>query len=68
MDKIGRLRRMAQEALQEYHAAINAGGEPSFPQWADDLLEVCELAESSGTPSTRMPRPPDQHNLRHRLS
>lgn len=46
MDKINRLRVMAQEALFEYEASLTAGGEPVYPDWADDLLEVCEQAEA----------------------
>lgn len=68
MDRIGRLRQMAKEALQEYQAAINAGGEPTYPQWADDLMAVCELAETASSPALRMPRAPEQLNLRQRLS
>jgi len=69
MDKIGRLRQMAKEALQEYQAAITAGGEPSYPQWADDLLSVCDLAETAVAPLPRMPHRTSEHlNLRNRLS
>lgn len=46
MERIERLRRMAKEALHEYQAAISAGGEPSYPQWAEDIMAVCEQAES----------------------
>jgi hypothetical protein len=46
MDKIKRLRSMAREALLDYQTAISCGGEPVFPQWADDLLDVCEQAEA----------------------
>lgn len=46
MDKIKRLRAMAQEALLEYETSLTAGGEPVYPDWADDMLEVCEQAEA----------------------
>jgi hypothetical protein len=36
---------MAHEAAQEYQAALLAGEEPSYPQWADDILAVCDQAE-----------------------
>lgn len=45
MIQIDRLRLMAREAIIEYQSALLAGGEPSYPQWADDLLVVCEHAE-----------------------
>ncbi|QNA89665.1 hypothetical protein G4G28_16475 [Massilia sp. Dwa41.01b] len=64
MDKIGRLRCMAQEALQEYQAAVSAGGEPSFPQWADDLMAVCEMAESATSPTPRLTRAAEHYSLR----
>lgn len=47
MIQIDRLRVMASEAILEYQAALTGGGEPSYPQWADDLLVVCERAEAS---------------------
>ena len=50
MIQIDRLRVMAAEAILDYQAALMNGGEPSYPQWADDLLVVCERAEAS--PST----------------
>lgn len=68
MDRIGRLRQMAKEALQEYQAAINAGGEPTYPQWADDLMSVCDLAETAAAPALRMQRATDRIDLRPRLS
>lgn len=46
MEKIKRLRAMAQEALLEYQASLTSGGEPVYPEWADDMLEVCEQAEA----------------------
>lgn len=36
---------MAREALADYQAAVSGGSEPVYPQWADDMLEVCEQAE-----------------------
>lgn len=47
MIQIERLRVMASEAILEYQAALTGGSEPSYPQWADDLLVVCERAEAS---------------------
>ena len=47
MIQIDRLRVMAAEAILEYQTALTDGGEPSYPQWADDLLVVCERAEAS---------------------
>lgn len=47
MIQIDRLRVMASEAILEYQAALTGGSEPSYPQWADDLLVVCERAEAS---------------------
>lgn len=55
MERIERLRRMAKEALQEYQAAITAGGEPSYPQWAEDIMAVCEQAESATTDPLQLP-------------
>jgi hypothetical protein len=46
MVQIERLRAMAHEAIQEYQSALKAGGEPTFPQWAEDMLAVCDLAET----------------------
>jgi hypothetical protein len=46
MNKINRLRAMAQEALIEYQASLASGGEPVYPDWADDMLDVCEQAEA----------------------
>lgn len=58
MERIERLRGMAKEALQEYQAAIAAGGEPSYPQWAEDIMAVCEQAESAVTAPLHMPLRP----------
>ena len=55
MERIERLRRMAKEALHEYQAAITSGGEPSYPQWAEDIMAVCEQAESVA--ADPLPRP-----------
>lgn len=61
MIQIDRLRVMASEAILEYQSALTGGSEPSYPQWADDLLVVCERAESavsieaaSARPATRV--------------
>jgi hypothetical protein len=45
MIQIERLRTMARDAIEEYQSALIAGSEPSFPQWAEDLLAVCDHAE-----------------------
>lgn len=45
MVQIERLRAMANEAVEEYKSALLAGGEPAYPQWADDILVVCDQAE-----------------------
>lgn len=46
MDQIDRLRAMAREAVMEYQLETRAGGEPSYPHWADDIFVVCEQAEA----------------------
>lgn len=51
MVQIERLRVMAAEAIQEYQRALAAGGEPTYPQWADDIFAVCLQAEAT----TRFP-------------
>lgn len=56
MDKIDRLRAMALDALREYEVALVEGGEPVYPSWADDMLEVCGQAEAGL-------RPPFEHRL-----
>jgi hypothetical protein len=38
---------MAREALDQYQSALRSGEEPSYPQWADDMLMVCDEAEAS---------------------
>ena len=38
-------RPMALNAIQTYHAEVCGGGEPVYPNWADDMLSVCQLAE-----------------------
>ncbi|MDB5950474.1 MAG: hypothetical protein JWR65_2329 [Massilia sp.] len=47
MIQIDRLRAMATEAIREYQSGLTGGSEPSYPQWADDLLVVCDRAEAS---------------------
>lgn len=32
-------RKMAQDAMDEYDAGIRAGGEPTYPQWAANILK-----------------------------
>jgi hypothetical protein len=61
MVQIERLRVMAREAVDEYQAALLAGEEPSYPQWADDILAVCDQAEVGlmfrGYSKTHVPAP-----------
>jgi hypothetical protein len=45
MDQINRLRAMAKEAISQYEAHTFAGRDAAYPQWADDVLEVCKQAE-----------------------
>lgn len=51
MDKITRLRKMALDALRDYEIALAAGGEPVYPAWADDMLDVCGQAEAGAWPT-----------------
>ena len=69
MERIERLRRMANEALHEYQAATSAGGEPFYPQWAEDILAVCDQAEAAAAHPARMPlRVAEIHHLRRHAS
>ncbi|TCS37452.1 hypothetical protein EDC30_104256 [Paucimonas lemoignei] len=46
-EAIDRLRAMARDALQEYNVqCMKHGGEPEFPQWAKDTLDVCRIAKT----------------------
>lgn len=45
MVEIERLREMANAALEAYENEVSAGRHPDYPQWADDMLAVCERAE-----------------------
>lgn len=45
MVEIERLREMANAALKVYEEEVSAGRNPYYPQWADDMLVVCERAE-----------------------
>lgn len=40
---IARLRDYANEAIKQYSAEIAGGGEPPYPQWAGDILELLLL-------------------------
>jgi hypothetical protein len=44
-NQIERLRALAKEALEQFRAEIDAGGEPPYPAWVDDVLDVCNFAE-----------------------
>jgi hypothetical protein len=46
-DTIARVRTLAEDARKQYNDDLAAGGEPNYPQWIDDVLAVCELAESA---------------------
>lgn len=44
---IQRLNALATDALTQYHAEIQAGGEPAYPAWVDDVAAVAdELARA----------------------
>ena len=45
MVEIERLREMANAALKVYEEEVSAGRSPYYPQWANDMLVVCERAE-----------------------
>jgi hypothetical protein len=47
MTPLERLRAMARDALNQYQSALHSGEEPSYPQWADDVLLVCAEAEAN---------------------
>ena len=40
-----RLGVMADQAHQIYHAEVAAGGEPSYPAWADDVKVLCSVRD-----------------------
>lgn len=44
---IARVKSLAADARKQYHEDLAAGGEPKYPEWIDDVLAVCELAESA---------------------
>jgi hypothetical protein len=61
MIQIDRLRVMANEAILEYQSALIGGSEPPYPEWADDLLLVCERAETAiARNASRSCQPADQ--------
>lgn len=39
---IQRLNALAADALTQYHAEIQSGGEPVYPAWVDDLAAVAD--------------------------
>lgn len=43
--QIERMRALAKEARKQYDEEMAAGGEPPYPQWTDDAIAVCDLAE-----------------------
>ena len=36
-----RLLKLAHDAIREHNEQCIAGGEPPYPSWADDLIELC---------------------------
>lgn len=51
---IQRLNALAADALTQYHAEIQAGGEPVYPAWVDDVAAVAdELARAQGHPDKK---------------
>lgn len=44
-EKIDRLRKMATEAIQQYSDETFSGGEPVYPQWAQDMLDVLNMVD-----------------------
>lgn len=45
MVEIERLREMARAALKAYEEETLVGQKPVYPQWAEDMLKVCDRAE-----------------------
>lgn len=43
LDAMARLRVMAEEAIDEYNQETAMGGEPLYPRWAGDMLDVLLL-------------------------
>lgn len=43
-----RLRQMSTEALQQYSDETFGGGEPDYPQWAQDLIGLLDQVEAIG--------------------
>lgn len=41
--KIEGLRKLAKYALDQYDREIRSGGDPIYPQWAGDLIELVDL-------------------------
>ncbi|ATI15706.1 hypothetical protein [Bordetella phage vB_BbrM_PHB04] len=39
---VDRVRKLANDAIQQYSDEVFAGGEPVFPDWARDVLELCD--------------------------
>lgn len=44
MVEIEHLKAMANDALAQYASETFAGGEPVYPQWAEEMLKVCDQA------------------------
>lgn len=45
MEQINRLRALATHALERYANGMKQGQEMLYPQWAKDVLDVCDVAE-----------------------
>lgn len=45
-DATERLRVMAREAIAEYNTETAAGGEPPYPDWADDILRLVDQVDA----------------------
>lgn len=45
-----RLETLAHDAIREHGEQCAAGGEPTYPTWADDVLELClQINSMAGT-------------------
>lgn len=46
-----RLRAMTLDAIAQYDRELNAGGEPIYPAWASDIMEVLDAADGGRQPA-----------------
>lgn len=56
-ERASRLRSMAQKAIDEYSKEAIAGGEPTYPAWADDVLGLLEPAPVVPAPAASVDTP-----------